>query len=115
MLRLLEKDPGARFQSAAEVGDALARVLQRLDVRVSVPLAAAEPRASATQPRVPLVVPTLDAAATPSRSKLPIVAGALTVALAAVAVFIVARTDHGEHRAPRRARPCSPRPCSPRR
>ena len=91
VLRLLEKEPEARFASATELADALAHVLQRLDVRVSMP------HVAASESRVQLAVPTLDAVPPPPRSKLPIIAGAITVALAAAAVFLLAR---GEHEAP---------------
>jgi len=109
-LRLLEKEPAARYASAAEVGDALARVLQRLDVRVSMPLAAAEPRASASHARAPLAVPTLDAVSPPPKSKLPIIAGAITVAVAAAVVLVIARGT--KHEAPTPAPPPPPAPAA---
>jgi serine/threonine-protein kinase len=91
VMRLLEKEPEARFQSAAETSEALGRVLQRLDVRVSMPLAATEPRATAGHAK-PLPVPTV--VQPPATSKLPIIAGAITVALAAAVVFVIAHAKH---------------------
>jgi serine/threonine-protein kinase len=108
VLRLLEKEPDARFATANDVAEALAHVLHRLDVRVSMPHAAAEPKPTASQPRMPLAVPTV--APPLPRSKLPIIAGAITVILAAAGVFMIARGDR--HAASKAAVPPPPVPAA---
>jgi len=108
VMRLLEKEPDARFASAAEAAEALGRVLQRLDVRTSMPHPAAGPRLSKSHARTPLAVPTPEVITPPPKSNLPIIAGAITVALAATAVLVLARG--GSHTAPKIAPPPPPAP-----
>jgi eukaryotic-like serine/threonine-protein kinase len=82
-MRLLEKEPRDRFESAAALVDALGRLLQRMNVRVSTPLPVAAPVTT-------LVV------APPARSNLPLIAGAVTALLAGAAVMVVVRSMHRE-------------------
>jgi serine/threonine protein kinase len=89
-MRLLAKEPADRFANAAELGDALGRVRQRMNVRVSMPHAAAEPRP-------PVVVPTIDIAP-PRPSKLPLIAGGVTAVLVGAAAVLIARGLHHEQR-----------------
>jgi serine/threonine-protein kinase len=98
VMRLLAKEPGDRFARASDVADALA------------------PRAPATGVRrvAPVPLPTLEVAAQAPRSRLPLVAGALTVAVAAAAVLLVSRS--GGHTAappPPVAAPPAPQPAPP--
>jgi serine/threonine-protein kinase len=78
VMRLLAKEPGDRYASASDVADALA----------PAPV-------TGVRKVAPVPLPTLEVAAQAPRSKLPIIAGALTVALAAAAVLLVSRS--GEH------------------
>lgn len=93
--RLLEKDPGARFQSAAEVADALAahtgsvlpRVTRRPPARASAPRATARSLAEADADHAP-PAPTAERRSHGSRRQWPwwpAVAGALTALVAGLA------------------------------
>ena len=95
VMRLLDKEPDARFQSAAAVSDALAAAFGRLGVRASTPLPVGAPRPSLVLTQRthaaagPLIVPTLDELPPPKRNRLPIIAAAITLAIAAGVVMIV--------------------------
>jgi serine/threonine protein kinase len=94
ILRLLEKEPEKRFQSANEVSDALAQVF--LDLSMATPI----PSRQTPPTKLSLTVPH-DAVEPPRRYALPIVAGLLTVAVAGLAVFFLTR-------GPKRSSPTSP-------
>jgi len=100
-MRLLEKEPRDRYASAAELVDALGGVLARLNVRVSMPHAAATPRtplidpAGRAEPARLHLGPTIDVA-TAGPSKLPLIAGAVTAILAGAAIVLIARGLHHE-------------------
>jgi serine/threonine-protein kinase len=95
VMRLLAKEPEQRHASAAEVVQALGDVLARMNIRTSARQDAAPPPSPPTGARkvAPVPLPTLEVAAQAPRSKLPIIAGALTVALAGAAVLLVSRSS----------------------
>ncbi|MDB4953638.1 MAG: serine/threonine protein kinase [Myxococcales bacterium] len=90
VMRLLEKEPVDRFQSAAEVNDALGATVATLSGGISAPLAA-----SASRPQITLSArPTLDAPHTtidpePRRNLMPVIAGCVTLAIAGAIVAII--------------------------
>lgn len=86
-MRLLEKEPQARYADAAAVVAALGRVLERLNIKP----APAETIADT------MIVP----AQAPNR--LPLIAGAVTAVLAGAAVMLIARAGH--HGAPAKPAP----------
>ena len=85
-MRLLAKEPEARYADASAVVAALGRVLDRSTTKAA-PAAAAET----------LIVP----AQSPSR--LPLIAGAVTAVLAGAAIMLIARGGH--HDAPPKPAP----------
>ena len=105
-LKLLEKEPAARFQTAEEVVEALAGMLGRLSGRVAtmVPGASASlpdvlfasPNAAGSAPAISGLLsgkmPMLDEAPPPIEKRsglMPVIAGILTVAIAGTAVAFV--------------------------
>nr|HEX4312868.1 serine/threonine-protein kinase [Kofleriaceae bacterium] len=111
-MRLLEKDPAARFQSAAEVVDALASIVGTLSSQRAVTLATADmprftmsftPRPDVSSPGLaggpmaPMMAERPSEIVAPPRrgSAMAIIAGALVVAIATVAVAVIA-TTHGD-------------------
>ena len=82
-MRLLEKEPDARYADAAAVVAALGRVLDRQNTRPA--------------PAETMIVP----AQAPNR--LPLIAGAVTAVLAGAAIMLIARGGH--HEAPPRPAP----------
>ena len=82
-MRLLEKEPEARYADATAVVAALGRVLERMNVKPA--------------PAETMIVP----AQAPSR--LPLIAGAVTAVLAGAAIMLIARGGH--HDAPPKAAP----------
>jgi serine/threonine protein kinase len=90
-MRLLEKEPRDRFANAGELVDALGRVLQKLDVRVSQPM----PAQPVTQPVAQTLV-----VEPPRRSHLPLIAGAVTAVLAGAVAMVIVRTMHRDAEPP---------------
>jgi serine/threonine-protein kinase len=107
-MQLLAKEPEQRFGSAAQVVQALGDVLARMNIRTSARQDSAPPPSPPTGARkvAPVPLPTLEVAAQTPRSKLPLIAGALTVALAAAAVLLVSRS--GGHATPPPVAPVAP-------
>jgi serine/threonine-protein kinase len=85
VMRLLAKEPDQRFASAAEVAEALAP---------------APPPPTGVRNVAPVPLPTLEVAAQAPRGKLPLIAGALTVAVAAVALLLVSRSGEAVTKPP---------------
>ncbi len=103
VMRLLEKEPHDRYQSAAEVVSALAAVGAKLSTRLSAPTAASESRPQLmqiTSAGRSAVISGFSLASEapqppPTRSAMPIIAGVLTFALAgAAAIFVITRDSH---------------------
>jgi serine/threonine protein kinase len=99
VMRLLDKEPRTRFQSAAEVSDALGNLFGLVGGRMPAPLSALEMSRSGPHLQTPLpIVSILDERPTGSEqrpSRMPIIAGAVTLAVAIIAVvfFVLARSS----------------------
>jgi serine/threonine-protein kinase len=106
--KLLEKEPEARFASAGELVQVLGGVLGGMNIRTSARHDATPLPSPPTGARrvAPMPLPTMEVAAHEPRSRLPIIAGALTVALATAAVLLVSRSGH--HTAPPAPPPPAP-------
>ncbi|HEY5938459.1 MAG TPA: serine/threonine-protein kinase [Kofleriaceae bacterium] len=93
VLKLLEKEPHARYQSAGEVVTALAALGARLSTRLSAPLTSvgdSKPQVRITQLRsskLEKTQPTRESE--PKRASLALVAGGVTVVIAAAVIAIV--------------------------
>ncbi len=119
VLRLLEKEPHARYQDAFEVQNALEAVRGKLSDHLADEVARASQRftLSMSQSTIPTPRPANDHSAQPSvvdrpidvpqekRSPMPIVAGIVTVALAAAAAIFVMTRGNDEAEKPTPAAP----------
>ena len=97
VMRLLDKEPRTRFQSAAEVSDALGDAFG-FSGRMSAPLSALELSRSGPHLQTLPVVTILDERPTGSEhrpSRMPLIAGVVTLAVAIVAVvfFVLSRSS----------------------
>jgi serine/threonine protein kinase len=98
VMRLLDKEPAGRFQSAAEVSDALGDAFGFVSGRMSAPLSALEMSRSGPHLQSLPVVTLLDERppdSGPRTSRMPLIAGAVTLAVAIIAVvfFVLARSS----------------------
>jgi len=99
VMRLLDKEPRTRFQTAAEVSDALGDLFGVVSGRMSAPLSALELSRSGPHLQTPLPVVTIlderPAGSEHRPSRMPLIAGAVTLAVAIVAVvfFVLSRSS----------------------
>ncbi len=96
VMRLLEKEPTARFATAAELVEALGGTVGRLSARLSAQ------QAAASRSHVVALVPTERATLDdrpPARApgKLPLIAGGIAVAIVGAVAIAIAMSGRGKH------------------